>query len=80
MTIILNQSYQSTPPADPSQGLLGSYRWGALSDPASQTIDPPDPSWFIAREWQLGESQADRDIASGAVTTYASSEEFLDSL
>jgi hypothetical protein len=80
MATMLDQTYQPTTPTDPNQGLVGSYRWGALGETATPTISGPDPSWFVAPEWQLGELQADRDIAAGAVTTYDSSQDFLNSL
>jgi len=37
-------------------------------------------AWFWTPEWQQGERAASADIASGHLTTFASAEDFLDSL
>ena len=37
-------------------------------------------AWFWTPEWQQGERAASADITSGRLATYASSEDFLDSL
>ena len=37
-------------------------------------------AWFWKPEWQAGEREAEREIASGGGTRYDSDEEFLDSL
>jgi hypothetical protein len=40
----------------------------------------PDQAWFWTEKWQAGERQADRDIAAGRVTSFASDEEFFAAL
>lgn len=36
----------------------------------------PEQAWFWTEEWQAGEREVDRQLASSAVTTFASDEEF----
>ncbi len=48
---------------------------GILLRPAGK-IDP-EQAWFWTPEWQEGERQADREIASGQGKVYYSDEEFL---
>jgi AbrB family looped-hinge helix DNA binding protein len=45
----------------------------------SEEIDP-DQAWFWTPEWQAKEREADEDIATGRLTTYYSTEEFLAAL
>lgn len=37
-------------------------------------------AWFWKSDWQAGEREASEDIAAGRVASFASDEEFLDSL
>jgi hypothetical protein len=36
----------------------------------------PDQAWYWTEKWQAGEREADRDLAAGRLTHYASDEEF----
>ena len=36
----------------------------------------PEQAWFWTEDWQAGEREVDRQLAEGAVTTFATDEEF----
>jgi hypothetical protein len=82
MTTLEAHSYRPTVPADPNLGLVGpTYRWGVVGEATSETVFfKIDPAWFADAAWQAGEAEADRDIASNSMTSYASGKDFLSSL
>ncbi len=43
-------------------------------------VVPRSQAWFWTDEWQVGEHEADADLAAGRWTRYDSDEEFLASL
>lgn len=38
---------------------------------------PDDQSWFWTSEWQIGEREADEDLASGRFKTFAAIDELI---
>ncbi len=52
----------------------------AVAETTQTTVGFASPAWFWSEAWQVGERQADEDVAAGRLTHYNSDEDFLASL